>query len=105
MKITAQLSERGEALTERVAELVEDLDVVVASLEQGKGAARITIEGDVEALVFVAIRLARTHHSVLSITRSGDEYVAHLEGYPSMLRLTQSYVRDIEGACVSVTRA
>ena len=105
MRITAQLTERGEALTDRVAELVEDLDVVVASLEQGKGAARITIEGEVEPLVFVAIRLARTRHSVLSITQSGDEYTAHLEGYPSMLRLTQSYVRDIEGARVSVTRA
>jgi hypothetical protein len=105
MKITAQLVERGEALTDRVAELVEDLDVVVASLEQGRGTARITIEGDVQSLVFVAIRLARTCHAVRSLTQEGDEYVAHLEGYPSMLRLTQSYVRDIEGARVSVKRA
>lgn len=105
MKITAQLVERGEALTDRVAELVEDLPVVVGPLEQGRGAARVTIEGDVEALVFVALRLARTGHSVRSLSRSGDGYVASLEGQPSLLALAQSYVRDIEGACVSVRRA
>lgn len=104
-RLTAQLTERGEALTERVADLTEGLRVVVGPLTQAQGHVLLPIQGAVEELILVALRLARTGHEVARITRYGCSYTAHLEGPTTLLALAQGYVGGIEGARVSVCRA
>jgi len=104
MRLTVQLTERGEALTERIADLADGLPLVV-DLRQGQGVALARFTGTVEPLVELAIRVARTTHTIQRITRSGDGYVVHLAGQTTTLALVEGYLRGVEGGRVRVQRA
>jgi len=104
-RLVAQLTEHGEALTERVADVADGLRVVVGNLTPGQGHVLVPFEGEVDQLVEVALRLARTGHTVHHVARLGESYFPHLEGPTSQLTLVNAYLGLIEGARVSACRA
>lgn len=78
--LSVQLTERGEALTERVADLVDGLDLVVARVEQGRNRVRVTLQGDLDSLIEVGIRALTVAHIQALTHRGGAGHVPPLEG-------------------------
>lgn len=78
--LSVQLREGGEALTERVAELVDGLDLVVARLEQGRGRVRVTLQGELDPLIEVGVRALTVAHVQALTHRGGAGRVPSLEG-------------------------
>jgi hypothetical protein len=92
--LRVQLTERGEALTERVAELVDGLELVVLRLEQGRDRVRITLQGRRDPLVWAGTRALRVAHLQACTRRGGGGAVPPLEGDARVIGDAWAWWRD-----------
>lgn len=92
--LSVQLTERGEHLTERVADLVDGLDLVVTRLEQGRGSVRVTLQGELDPLVWAGTRALTVAHVQACVGREEGGHVPPLEGDAHAISLAWEWWRD-----------
>ena len=93
-ELRVRLTEHGEAPTERVAEPVDGLELVVARLEQGRNGVRVTLRGRLEPLAQAGTRALTVSHVQACTRRGARGAVPPLEGNPEAESWAWAWWRD-----------